>query len=901
MPEIAMQVYRKTTNGVFTVMEVHEKKQVDADVINDDSNGRTVIDELLKNYQEFIGRKYPNDSSSDAPRPLIYESLLLNSNEDSGISDELVAEYGDGLLVIVPNYKSMKAHDTVKLMWNGKEVASHKVRPGEENAFLTLQVDPSDVPLPGTGSLYYLVLRANSTFVESPAVKTLYRVGQPGVEGEQGIGEKLTAPRVVPRTIEPGSSHARVTIPAYLTMSAEDVIHLYVGHVLITRKVTEAECGQEVSIDVSEATFKLAGDGVAVPVSYYVVDEVGNESEGSHATLVAVKLQASELQAPLLRDKDRALIEGDASPEIFEGTHLTVHLPGPFRSGDSVVLSWEGCTEDGLEIPFTAGPKPVTDTATPPTFDIPNEALTPLGGGSARVTYRVVRAGQQIASPSTFISFKGMSVAHPPLLAEAEDDWIDSDLQAIHVVIPTDALLQAEDEIIVEWRGTAADGTVSLKTSKRYRVSAKQVGKQLTIKLAGKDYLMPFDGGFVDVFYQVNRNGRLGYSPRSTYQLGYLSESLPAPVTEPTLTDGILDPECSDYKYNMEIIIPSGAEQPAPCTIELYWSRSDGSFYEDEQVLEPGDEACPFQIPAEELELSDEKPVDVTVYYIVRWKGKPSRASQDFNFRIATAEMVKKSRYEVTVPAAKSGKLALGDLSDGYLSIEVQPYTNMTAGDKIIIKYAGLASDPHIVTGTGTQIIKLPLWKLLSVEGKTVLILAEITPQGATEPLHSKPLLLELIDAIQVETYESSNTGLSRHYNQNLSALRLQCSDQDFLVRFTHSPHRAGPRMISAGRAFENSPVKYSSTYRLTLFKPARKVFFGASGNGTIKALNGGKALTSINVSPINNHKTLSFSPTDKYYSLEAGPGEQITMLEVSSTPTTHVIWLALGALYIVY
>ncbi|WP_449432960.1 hypothetical protein [Pseudomonas putida] len=336
-----------------------------------------------------------------------------------------------------------------------------------------------------------------------------------------------------------------------------------------------------------------------------------------------------------------ALTSGEIDLGTWGDKDMAVQAQGDFKAEDILTLHWEGKTQQGQSLPLTLEPDSPAVHGNPVKFTVPYADLAKLGQGSARAFFTITRGERQAESKTLFLNVKGMAVELPAaMLDKAEDDWVDADLAQVHVLVPATCALLEEDEVIIHWRGTTSNGTALFKTSKMFRVTKNQVGKRLPIRLRGADFLKPFDGGFVDISYQVTRGTRVLTSEHTTYQLGYLAETLPAPTTDPLLSNSLLDPELDTYEHGVEIVIPQLAQLPTPCTVTLYWSTSEGVYYEDEQKLEAGDEVSAFLVPSEQLKIKGDKPVDVEVYYIAEWDDKPSQASADLWFRLGTQGML---------------------------------------------------------------------------------------------------------------------------------------------------------------------------------------------------------------------------------------------------------------------
>jgi len=615
------------------------------DVVDDPSDGTQNLRQLLTTFNAH----HSGQAASGIHKPYIYKAQSPVANADFGISDELVGEHSDGLIVVIQPYPNMQSGDTIKLYWADKVVAFKKVLPGQVGALITLNV-PSDKIPQGHHSMFIDVGGKRSASVTTEVV-----YGQPGL-GANGEVVELPAPNVaVPTTGVIEQAHAKskvkVTIAPYSGMKAHDRIYLFWGEELATEHVvTSGQIGKPIVLEVDEAAIRRAGDSDRVPVYYYIEDEVGNESEWSADTWVNVNLSGKPTQpnhdqnpgAPIILDPNGA---GASVSEVdlsgIADQDLEIKVPGPFQVGDSITLYWVGTTGEDFANALTLGPVVVTDAAQALTFKIPNDHLIKLGNGSGKAFYIRKRNNVEVVSKVAYVNFKGQIIRLPePLVDEADEEaWVDADLANVHVIIPSTANLQHEDEVTVVWRGTQADGSVVELEGKMFRVSKSRAGKQLALRQVGKNFLKPFDGGWAEVAYRIKRGQVTVQSAWAFIDIGYTVETLAAPSTDPKLPENTLNPALDTYKFGLDVTIPDLGNLPTPCTVYLHWSTSEGFYYEDEQALEAGDKVSGFQVPKEELQIEGKEVVEVTLYYSVVWDDRPSQASRDLVFKIAAPGM----------------------------------------------------------------------------------------------------------------------------------------------------------------------------------------------------------------------------------------------------------------------
>ncbi|MEW9678558.1 hypothetical protein [Pseudomonas sp. TE50-2] len=729
-------------------------------VISSSTNGTQTIQDELNDFQKYVAGKYGQPKASDLPRPFVYDAVHPAAGIDFGISDELVADQGDEVTVLIAAHSSFKPNSGVGLKWGNKTIWGSI----QSGPYTSIKVKGNDIP-EGEAELSYNLYPGSA----SGTVKTLYRKGQPGVKGVQGVGLDLPAPEITKPAsgvIGPTEAKAKVkvTIQPWLSMNEHDELNLYWGDEEIVHVVTLAQLNKPIVIEVDESTIQAAGDSKALPVYYFVMDVVGNESEWSSDAFVEVKLTNSTLGAPVVLDPDGAVITtGDLDLANIQGDHAVVRVNEKLKVNDSVLLHWVGTSQQGQAITLDFGPLVVVNPCSPLDFEVPFDEWAKLGGGGAQFSYTVTSQNSTTPSQKGFINVKGVPALMPVVnVHEAVNDWLDADGKVAHVQIPLSANLLEEDEVTVTWHATQSDGSVQVLRAKMFRVSSQWVNKVIYIKLDGPHYLKPFDGGYVEVSYEVKRGKRTLASQAIVYHLGYLSASLPAPYADPQLANNLLDPTDSTYQFGLDFAIPAGVEQPSPCTITLFWESDDGGYYEDEQVLQAGDTASHFTVPASELQLKGNAPAEVTVYYTIEWPGKPTQASDDSIFRVATAAMMKSTYPAPVLPQVSGGNLNLAARSDNQLLVQIPHYPGQAVGDEIIVKIGNYSTRTTFVSKVGVQDITLNLAGVLQPNIQAVInstaaplsVFYQVIHNGAKQVFYSDVDTVKLSGGLPFEYFE---------------------------------------------------------------------------------------------------------------------------------------------------
>jgi len=596
-----------------------------------------------------------------------------------------------------------------------------------------------------------------------------YQKGQPGVVGTQGVGVELGAPvisRSASGAVGPAESKTgiKIIVRAYLNMNEGDTVYLSYGEQTLTHVVAINEVGKDIEFTVQESDIKAEGDG-KIQVYYYVESVVGAESEWSQDAYLEVRLAPTALAAPeVLDDKGVVITQSVIEIASLSSSDVIVQINGTFQTNDSLVLHFVATNAQGQSTSIDFGPQKVADPSKPQQFKVPATEWVRLGGGEVRLSYTLTpNAGAPNTSMKTTINIKGLPLALPaPELDDAEEDWVDADLQDINMVIPAAANLAYKDTVTMVYSGIQSNGAPLSIPGQTYKISGSMPGKPFSDRLKGPTFLKPFEGGYVYVSYTVTRGGQVFKSAENLYYIGEPVESLPAPTTRLPISNGVVDPSLTSYKYNMVIDIPTGAVTPLPCTIYLHWERSDGIDYMEENEVASG-ESGPWQfvVPASFYELSGGVPVDVRVYYAIEWPGKPIAASKDLEFKVATAAMQNNFAKAPTVPLAANGKLNLTKIVDNFLTVRIDD-TGLKAGDEIVIKVGTYVASTYLLATNGVQEFKLPLDRVLAQNMQSVLdpvkfplsVSYEHVLNGTKVPKVSHALPLVLEGAVTRERFE---------------------------------------------------------------------------------------------------------------------------------------------------
>lgn len=648
---------------------------------------QTDIDDFI----EYLNELDPNNVTAgtlghiyipDAVRP------LKTRGAEVGVSGDLINEGSAGLPVVVQAYPNMQVDDVIKVYWSDDLVWTHRVRQGQTGVPLTLNIPPEDIP-EGITELYYSVTPTGTDSEEQSArLNVLVRFNYPGEDAANM--DELAAPQVSHTTIELDSTNVKVTIPAYAKMRRYDRIHLsWSGHVL-EHEVKRNEVGRAVVIDIPQDAVNGTSDA-NVEISYYVVDEVGNESADWSADTVIPNGQATGLPAPFVIDPQTARNVLRLRPGEPGSSGLSVEIDPPaqgFALGAQVHVTWTAETAQGVITLVDLGTQVVVRPNRTLVFDLPAEHLQPLWGGRGTASYEVIQGSQVEHSKRTRVNFVGAPLRlPPPQLNGISQGYVDADLDPVIVVIPATAQLQANDTVILTWRGKRPDTTLLLEQPAALRISNARAGQDVVFRIDAARALLPLDGGTLEIFYTVTRGNAQLPSETALLDVGETPETLAPPSLDPDPANGVLDPSLPEYAAGVDLVVTLPGTVTVPYDVEIEWSTSSGGVYHDTQSVTDADAtSIRFQIPPAQLVGGLTQTEDVTAYYRIVRPAQPDQISYDLD--LVLGEQPQLDLALPTVNELQQSTLDPSTLAHG-ATVTIPASAGLAAGDKVVVYWDG--------------------------------------------------------------------------------------------------------------------------------------------------------------------------------------------------------------------
>ena len=425
-----------------------------------------------------------------------------------------------GLLCRAGPWTSMGIGDQIKVFWNKDvEVLQKTVGPADVNTTLQMFVPSARIP-EGRAVASYSVKRLGQTWEPSEDMQVLVKLTRPGGHDDNNDPGHSKLIMRLPQDILDGgidkdnvAAGVPVAIESYPDIAAGDVIQVSWGGVFVlSAPLTQDQADGKVPlvVHVSEAVIREAGDSdkVGLSVAFEVYDKVDNRSEDwSAAQRVVVAIDASRLEAPILKEAQSNVLDIDQLGDAPGTAQVWVTTGGSFQPGDTPIIRVKGTPVEGLPIDVEFTGEPLTSVPTTAEIPIANAVLRQMAKSQIALSYRLKKASgaPDMPSKSQFISAIGAikRLAAPKAL-DAVSGALDPTLKQVRIEIQFDASFAAGQAIKLFWLGTRPELTPYLPELPLYPLTAGDIsaGKPLLIPIDGA-HLTPINGGKLELYYQL--------------------------------------------------------------------------------------------------------------------------------------------------------------------------------------------------------------------------------------------------------------------------------------------------------------------------------------------------------------------------------------------------------------
>lgn len=565
---------------------------------------------------------------------------------DGGIG---IAAVEGGLSFVINPWQNMNAGDEARLYSvNEKDPVWRKtLEAGEENKPVRGTIESGHVLRGDLYPLFYTIKRANQEPEPStPKLKLLVKLDRPGGfdddYNEPGHSHLLySIPQdIIDYGIDPvqAAKGLPITILPYPFMRVNDRIHCIYGSVRKTETVKHEHVkdpeNHPLIVTIDEDTIKNVGDGTRIPVSYQVVDEVGNypdeRSPWSATTHLSVDLKQNRLKAPIVTDAavGTGVIDLDTLGE--KDVKVLVNTPEEsFKVNDIIALTWIGTPAEGSQVIHGPIELPVEQVEIALEFYIPNAKVKAIAKGTASVSY-VRKRPDSVDRPSKNASVRvegDINRLLAPTVLEAPGGQLPADAPRATVSVPYYPGRRAGDLITVHWEGTRPGGGETYYPI-RIIVASEPEGTPIERSVPASE-ILPLDGGSVKVHYTVANDDVMLSSVRNSLPLNLTVGVAQPDMEKPTVTQA----DANDVLLPEEV--PTGVDIIAPFTgtvagdiVGLRWVGSLGGehpVYEIPLITHTAGKPVPFFVLPPHIEGNRNGTVDVS-YYVKRPQ-QPTRYS----------------------------------------------------------------------------------------------------------------------------------------------------------------------------------------------------------------------------------------------------------------------------------
>jgi hypothetical protein len=507
----------------------------------------------------------PTDDADMLPAPFIYNLIGGGLNRDKLLGDVSTVQ------VRVGPWDFPTVGDTIYLHWGEQWTQQFPGSTEPGGTILTLAgVDIAGEPLAdhdhfkgeGTHKIWYELVTASGASATSDTMSVIVKTARPGGEDPlpgTPVNENLDPPTATPNPVDEAATQCVFTAKPWKNREADDTLAFRIGGY-----VYQAPSGSQ-SLTLSKDQLTAVA-GKATPVTYEIVDSVGNRSKNAPYLLLDIWSEGADLLERIeLVDDHGEFIQG-AIDSTMTGIRARVPRYQSPPEPEGVVVFFEGTDRDGKGDQFKfVGPIVWKPSDYYLDFDVPNDYLQTIAGGFVRVHYFVTEKKKSYRRLYDVDALPETRLPAPQPLGEIDNELpIGTDpAKEIAIRIPDSEWLIEFSRITLSMRGQGASGPV-LKESV-HNVGEGEGHTPYTFRWTAADLepLVDHEATFSYTIRTLDARGSLlgiyeseehTVLVRNTRSPG---ERLPPPVVH-GLVDGNLDPTTEP----LTITIPAGHGKP---------------------------------------------------------------------------------------------------------------------------------------------------------------------------------------------------------------------------------------------------------------------------------------------------------------------------------------------------
>jgi hypothetical protein len=412
-------------------------------------------------------RARDNGAALLLPRPIVHSTY-----NDGLRRDQLLGDFATVQVTVGPwDFPNMT--DVILLHWGDQWTQSFPVK--DTNGAQLLAIPGADIAGDPSGNgdhysgegrheVWYEIKTIAGAHPPSAVTEVAVKTARPGGEDpkpDTPINDNLKAPVAAPDPVEQNTVEVTFAVAPWANIFTDDKLTLVLGGYRFDfPAITNATATQTLTLSAEQIA--AIGGGPQTPVTYEVIDRVGNRSGYAPYLLLDIWLETGDrLEKIELFDGAIQPIQGAIDPLMTDGFARVPRYLN-WQAGESVTVVLEGV--DSNEQPHETRLPAKTWNATDYYLDfaLPGDALLVLAGGIVRVRYETNSGG---------ISYRRLYVVDalpetklPPVTVIGEQggelalDGITGDY--VSIVIPDSEVLIDFARITLSMQGAGNSGPV---------------------------------------------------------------------------------------------------------------------------------------------------------------------------------------------------------------------------------------------------------------------------------------------------------------------------------------------------------------------------------------------------------------------------------------------------------
>lgn len=336
----------------------------------------------------------------------------------------------------------------IYLIWNNPEAPVDYliIQPDNvNNGFFSLRVNKEQI-LPEWAEVYCLIKRPSGNRSKTKPLKLRVKRSRPGypdpnpdADGNQGLVFFLPADLEAGSHVDMARANRGVVleIHPWENMAEWDTCRIAWGSTLIEHVVTASEVQRPFEMFISPEQIKENPHYVNMPVAMQIKDVGGNYPADPDSKSNWSETQRVDVNLGLLRPRPPFLMQAGETVELDElgeaAQVVQIFIDNDFfERNDKIAFEWEG--RDTYNLPFFHGEeRDVNLVNFIEDFDVPNEIVSAIAGGTAIMYYNLYKARDDVWLPSrkVRVTVKGDVIEWPaPSIVEAPDGELNPNSNA---------------------------------------------------------------------------------------------------------------------------------------------------------------------------------------------------------------------------------------------------------------------------------------------------------------------------------------------------------------------------------------------------------------------------------------------------------------------------------------